>query len=174
MGNTRTRFAPFPLTPRGPIIPLDPPVLEDAADVRPVALPEWNFPTRDSVFFDRVGFNALPANLAPAVVVVTFTMPPGYDGVVRWMSNVALGAGFIDGSGDIIWQILRDGQAVEDYENMLAQLGTLPIPTDTFILVEENSTIQITVATANNPPAGRATSGCRLKGWRWPKTRRLR
>lgn len=160
------------LYPSGPILVADPPTAEEAAGKVSVELPPWTFPTWDSLFFDRVGVVATPG-LGLTSTIVTFAMPAGYDGVVRWLSNVFLGAGFTDGSGNLIWQVLRDAQPVEDYENITAQLGTLPIPTDTFIPVFENQIVSITITTVVLPGGG-TSSGARLKGWRWPKSRRIR
>jgi hypothetical protein len=170
MGNGRV--FDLSLAPEGMIVPADPPTAEDARISMPVELPVWNFPSDDSLFFDRVGVIALPA-LGVTATIVTFTMPAGYSGVVRWLSNIFLGAGFTDGTGDLLWQVIRDGQPVEDYEAITAQLGTLPIPTDTFILVGENQTISITIRTVVAVGGGNSSGG-RLKGWRWPTTRNLK
>ena len=161
----------FTLAPQGFVLPLDPPVADEAAETTPTALPPWNFPTWDSKFFDRVGVIDLPALNATATII-SFSMAPGYTGVVKWFSNIYLGGGFTDGSNNLIWKILIDGQPVEDYEAINAQLGTLPIPTDTFIPVEENQTVSVTI-TVNVVPGGGAKTGARLKGWRWPSTRKL-
>ena len=166
----RNAFLEF--APEGMLVPGDPPTADQAAAREPIELPVHNFPSRDSLFFDRVGVIATPA-LGLTASVVAFAMPSGYTGVVHWLSNIFLGAGFTDGSGNIIWRVLRDAQAVEDYENITAQLGTLPVPTDTFILVGENQTVEITVTTVVLPGGGTSIGG-RLKGWRWPTTRRLR
>jgi hypothetical protein len=160
------------LAPQGMIVPGDPPTAEQAAQREPIELPVYNFPSWDSLFFDRVGVIATPA-LGATATVVAFAMPAGYTGLVRWLSNIFLGAGFTDGSGNLVWRVLRDAQAVEDYENITAQLGTLPIPTDTFIPVQENQTVSITITTVVLPGAGTSIGG-RLKGWRWPSTRRIK
>lgn len=153
------------------VIALDPPTAEQAADVTPTASEPWNFPTWDSKFFDRVGVIALPA-LGVTAQIVAFAMPAGFTGVVKWFSNIFLGGGFQDGSGNYVWQILIDGQPVEDYEAITAQLGTLPIPTETFIPVMENQIVSVTITTVVVVGGG-LSSGARLKGWRWPSTRKL-
>lgn len=157
--------------PEGKIIPLDPPTADQAAETTPAALPPWNFPTWDSKFFDRVEVIALPG-LGLTAQIVAFFMPAGFTGVVKWLSNIYLGGGFTDGSGNLIWQVLIDGQPVEDYQAITAQLGTLPVPTETFIPVMENQTVSVTITTVVVPGGG-ASSGARLKGWRWPSTRKL-
>jgi hypothetical protein len=159
------------LIPEGLLVPLDPPTAEDAAQTTPIELPVWNFPSADSLFFDKVGVIPLPA-LGATATIIAFAMPAGYSGVVRWLSNIFLGAGFTDGTGDLIWQVVRDLQPVEDYEAITAQLGTLPIPTDTFILVGQNQTISITITTVVAVGGGNSSGG-RLKGWRWPTTRKI-
>lgn len=157
--------------PEGLIIPLDPPTADEAAETTPTALPPWNFPTWDSKFFDRVGVIGLPA-IATPTQIVSFTMPAGFTGVVKWLANIYLGGGFQDGSGNLIWQVLIDGNPVEDYEAVTAQLGTLPVPTETFIPVMENQTVSVWI-TVVVVPGGGASTGARLKGWRWPSTRKL-
>lgn len=173
MANPRVLYLNDELAPEGMIVPADPPTAEQASQREPIELPVWDFPSWDSKFFDRVGVIATPAVGPVDTVVVSFAMPPGYTGVVRWLSNIFLGAGFTDGSGNLIWRVLRDGQAVEDYENITAQLGTLPIPTDTFIPIGENQTVSITITTIVLPGGGTSIGG-RLKGWRWPTTRRIK
>lgn len=158
--------------PAAMLATVDPPSPDQMASSGLVDLPPWNFPPEDSLFFDRVGVVAMPL-VGVTAQIVFFAMPAGYTGIVKWLSNIFLGAGFIDGSGDLLWQILRDAQPVEDYEAITAQLGTLPIPTDTFIPVGENMTVSITIRNVGFLGGG-ASSGGRLKGWRWPTTRRLR
>lgn len=172
MGNRIVNVDFDELAPQGMIVPSDPPTADEAAAREPIELPIQNFESMDSLWFERVAVIPLPA-LGVTARVVSFSMPPGYTGVVRAFSNVFLGAGFKDGSVDIIWRILRDAQAVEDYESITWQNGSMPVGKQTFIIVGENQTIEITVTTVVVPGGG-IDIGARLEGYRWPTTRRIR
>src|SRR6516164_474842 len=68
-----------------------------------------------SVPFDDVGTIALPpGQLSPIdTPVLTFTVPRGSDGVIKWISNNVLDApGFVQGSGALIWKIIINGRSV--------------------------------------------------------------
>lgn len=58
-------------------------------------------------------------------IIITLVVPDGYDGVINGYSWNFLGGGFVDGNGDIQAQILRDGAAVRNYDNILTEKGTI-------------------------------------------------
>lgn len=66
--------------------------------------------------------------IGTSVVVVSLTVPDGYDGVINAFSWNFAGGGFVQGSGDLQAQILRNGAAVRNYDNILVEKGTVAIP----------------------------------------------
>src|SRR6185437_1643565 len=57
------------------------------------------------------------------ITVLSFVVPIGYDGVINAINNNFTGGGFINGSGDLVWQILIDGRAVRNYDAILTERG---------------------------------------------------
>jgi hypothetical protein len=87
----------------------------------------WLDSPEGSVPFDPQLAVALPA-VAGSTVVVTLVVPDGYDGVINAYSWNFTGGGFVQGSGDIQVQILRNGAAVRNYDNILVEKGTIAAP----------------------------------------------
>ena len=50
--------------------------------------------------------------------------PDGFYGVINKVSLNYTGPGFVQGSGDITWRILRDLQAVKNYNQITSEMGT--------------------------------------------------
>lgn len=60
-------------------------------------------------------------------VVLTLNVPLGYDGVIKYLSCNTVFP-FNDFSGDLQWQLLQNGRAIRNFDNILAQKGTIQIP----------------------------------------------
>lgn len=93
-----------------------------------VVLRPWIDEPEGSVPFDEQDGITLPAVGAGFATVLSFQMPLGYDGVIKFLSNNFLGGGFVDFSGDIIWAILADGRPIRNFSNIRANKGTVTIP----------------------------------------------
>lgn len=132
-------------------------------------------PSADSRFFDKTPnpFVAFPAPGAAAVDVLAFTVPAGMGCVIRWLAVITTVGGFQDGNGSVVWRVLVNGSAVQGYEAITCQVGTLAQPADTQILAMEGDTVEITVEV----PAGQqampigSVSAARAKGWFFPLRR---
>jgi hypothetical protein len=142
-----------------------------STDVRVSHLPSWDFPSVNSVAFDNANTINLPA-VGTEAVVVEFTVPRGFNGVIKAMGNNFIGSGFIDGSGDVVWRLLQNTQAVRNKENILNSLGTPQAPSliggGGFIRIIENDLIQLVVDNVAVVPAGQLIGG-RLSGWLYPR-----
>ncbi len=95
-------------------------------------------------------------------------VPNGYDGVANILACFYNGGGFISGSGQLIWRILVNGQAVRNYDNILVQLGVNPFPGNVQgIRFKSGDTVQFQV---NNVSliAGGTQIFCFLGGYYWP------
>jgi hypothetical protein len=87
----------------------------------------WLESPEGSVPFDPQIAVALPA-VAGTAVIVTLVVPDGYDGVINAYSWNFTGGGFVQGSGDLQAQVLRNGAAVRNYDNILVEKGTIAMP----------------------------------------------
>ncbi len=80
-----------------------------------------------AVPFDEANAAALGV-VGVTTVVVSHTFPDGYDGVINAFSANFTGGGFVQGSGDLIFQLQRDGVPIRNYNNILVEKGTIGIP----------------------------------------------
>lgn len=65
-------------------------------------------------------------------VVIPFDQPlitpDGYQGVITQYSLNFTGGSFDSGSGDIVWQLLRNGQPFRNFERITTECGSLASP----------------------------------------------
>ena len=79
-----------------------------------------------------------------------------------------MGAGFQDGSGNLIWQILADGVPIRNHEHILGSLGNPALPSETDpIRIYEGQTITLTIQNVAVVVAGQLSGG-RLSGYFYP------
>src|SRR6476660_6203284 len=108
-----------------PVFPMAPDeVLQSAPDA---AFPAHLFMPPDGFPFDYTAYIATPA-VGVISPVISFTVPEGHYGVIKKIGNVYVGAGFVEGSGSLVWQILQNAGVVRNYDNILAGLGTVTQP----------------------------------------------
>lgn len=120
--------------------------------------------------FNPLTWIALPAVAAVDTAVVTLVVPPGRDGVITRLANVALGVGWVEGTGELIWRILRNGEAIRNFEAILASLGNVSNPLSlqgSGIRIYENDTLQFTVRNISLAAGGQI--GAMFGGWFYPK-----
>lgn len=102
--------------------------------------------------YNQYGKQALPIIGAPPITVVLITVPDGYDGVINSFSWNFTGGGFVQGSGDIVAQLLRNGAAIRNYDNIIVESGTIPIPRPVNpIRIYSKQTITLMVTHVANP-----------------------
>lgn len=119
----------------------------------------------------NIAFPVYPAPGAAAIDVIKFTVPPGYFAVVRFLAINHFGGNFIDGSGNVIWRVLKNGAAIRGLNRQTAQIGIWGVPSDVKIYCEENSIIEVTAevpAAAIQPPPPTSTTGARMDGYFYP------
>jgi hypothetical protein len=98
----------------------------------------------------------LPAYPAPAALpmtIVQYQVPAGMSGAISSLAIVHLGAAgsFTDGSGVLLWRLLKNGVPQKGLENLYVQIGSQTQLAQMFMLLQENDLIQITVQV----PAGK-------------------
>ena len=135
--------------------------IREAVNVQP---PPYLQMPPDGIPFNEVNYVALPA-IGATAVIVSFMVSPGMNGVIKWIGNNFVGAGFTDGSGDIIWQITADGQPIRNHQHIIGSLGSPASPSETPpIRLFENQLIELTVENVSIAVAGQLCGG-RLSGW---------
>lgn len=127
-------------------------------------------PSLDHEPFYPVQAIELPAVGAGEAVVLTFTVPSGYDGAISSIGHVFTGAGFTPSSGDIVWRLRRSGQYFRNFENLTAEFGDIQNPTDIdgVLRIYENELVEYVVEHV----AGITLVGdivCKLRGRIWPR-----
>lgn len=112
----------------------------------------------------------LPAVGAGGSVVLSFTVPAGYDGAISAIGHVFTGGGFTTSAGDIVWRLRRSGQYFRNFENMTAEFGDVQNPTDLdgSLRIFENEIVEYVVEHVSEV----ALAGdivCKLRGRIWPR-----
>jgi hypothetical protein len=119
--------------------------------------------------------NSSPAlnYLAPGagtVQLLSYQVPQGLAAFITSLVIVAIGGGFSDFSGNVIWRCWINNAGVDGLENISAHMGDLNTPVPVQILLTENDLFFITAevpGTEPPMPAG-ATTAARIQGWAYP------
>lgn len=132
-----------------------------------LGLPPWLFPPANAIAFNEVNYINLPPSGTTATIL-SFTVPDGMNGVIKWIGNNFVGAGWIEGSGSVIWRVAADDAFVRNHENILASLGSPASPSETALIrILEHQTIQLQIDNISVVIAGQLVGG-RLSGWYYP------
>jgi hypothetical protein len=119
------------------------------ASAPPFIHPDLSFfsPPADSDSFTvtPTPFVAYPAVGASAVIVISFTVPRSKLAIVRKLSVVHFGGMTPDGTGRVIWRVVKNGGGLRGLNALTSQYGTYAAPKDATILAIENDTLSVTV-----------------------------
>jgi hypothetical protein len=123
----------------------------------------------------KVGSIALPALENVDTPILDFTMPVGWDGVGTNIMMTITGAGFIEGSTDVIWRLKVGERWIPDFSNVIFQLNDLRNPHSLvggYIRLLSLQRVQIfaslgTGALGRLDPADRINAA--VVGWQYPK-----
>jgi hypothetical protein len=138
-------------------------------------IPPWvKMPGEGKRFGHPSSIPLASAVLGVDTIVQSFIVPYGYDGVIVATTNRYTGQGFVEGSGDLIWRIRLNQHYVNDYGNIITQLGSLTQPyynANSQIFVQSGQLVQYLVnrslGSLGNLNGGRII--CALNGWYWPR-----
>jgi hypothetical protein len=129
----------------------------------PFLHPNLNFynPPADSDSFTVTPnpFPSYPAVGASAVPIIAYTVPQGKIAVIRKMSIVHFGGNPPDGTGRVIWRVIRNGGGLRGLGTLTAQYGTFAAPKDASIFCYENDTIMVTAECPATLPNGAVNPG---------------
>ncbi len=138
---------------------------------QPVIKPLWIDPPADWQNLDLIAYVALPA-IAAQANVISYQIPPGYNGVIKKVANNFVGGGWSEGSGGVSWQILLDGSpppGATNYDLILASLGSPANPVAIAgFRIYENQVLTLVVKNVNIVVAGQLSGG-RLIGYLYPR-----
>jgi hypothetical protein len=165
-------YAPDTATATDPII--NPPGI---APAQPISKPVWIDPPNQWLNIDQIAYGLLPA-IGSTVVIISFQVPIGYNGVINRLACNFVGGGWVEGSGDVIWKVLVNNAAppaANSYNSIPASLGSPanPVPISGFRIFENQL---VTIVAFNNPAgpdggivvAGQRV-GARLMGFLYPR-----
>lgn len=131
-------------------------------------LPPWIYPPAEFEPIDLFDYIALPA-AGSAADIISIKIPTGNNGIITTYGNNFVGGGWVEGSGDVTWQIARDGAPVDGYDAILGSLGSPASPTrhPSGFRVFQNQVVTLSVTNVNVVLAGQLSGG-RLLGWYYP------
>ena len=87
----------------------------------------WIDEPSGSVPFDEQQGVAVPGVGAQSIVL-TYLVPTGDDGVIKYLSCNLTFCGFTEFSGDIVWRLLINQKPVKNFSNIKVEKGTIEIP----------------------------------------------
>jgi hypothetical protein len=132
-----------------------------------IILPPWIMPPASREPFEWAGSVLMPA-VGSVAVVVSFTVPPGRNGVIVRIANSTTNGNEQDGTGDLIWQILQNGVPIENFENVVSSLGAVWQPSEVSnIGIRAQDLIQLVCTNVSLPSTGQLSG--RLGGWYYPQ-----
>lgn len=133
----------------------------------------WLFPGPGTRPVRQAGNIQAPALGSGPTVVTSFIVPQGFYFSFRGIVALYTGTGFVEGSGSIIWQVLRGngGEFVADYGNITTHLGSFdaPFPITGPLIFDQLEEIDLVVSMINTVTVGpgNIVSGM-LVGHIWP------
>jgi hypothetical protein len=133
--------------------------------------PPWLKMPQEGRQYQEINSIPAPANDGADHTVTQFVVPTGYDGVITSVANFYTGAGFVEGSGDIVWRVTVGRAWLRNFGNIETTLGSLTSPCPLFrggVRVYSNQRVTYSV----NIPVTSAISGgrivCAFFGWFYP------
>lgn len=130
--------------------------------------PWLNFPPGGISFAPQASINVpgVSNNWTP---VLSFQVPFGNDGVIERIQNNFTGGGFIEGSGDLIWQITVNNRAVKNYEKILTEKGSTQwLQKIAPIRIYSGQLVQYLVQHPSNPLLSNSYVICGMSGYYYP------
>ena len=82
----------------------------------------WEGPAGSQEFLASAAIN-YPGTINVETQIVSYSVPPGYIGRLRWLSLVHIGGNPPDGTGSVIWRLRINGACVNGFSNLQFQLG---------------------------------------------------
>jgi hypothetical protein len=117
--------------------------------------------------FNPSTFITIPV-VGVTATILQRTVPNGYYSVINQLGNNFVGGGFVDGSGDLTWQLTLDGVPYPNFDAIIASLGNPANPSLIgAVTARERQIIRLTVTNNAVVVAGQKIGG-RLSGYDYP------
>ena len=115
-------------------------------------------------------FPGYPAPGAVATEIIRYVVPVGQVAVINYLAVVHVGGGFVDGSGNVIWRILRNSAALKGMNNLQSQVGTYAAPIPVAVMGVEGDifTVTVEVPAAQPPMPPGSSTAARIHGFIMP------
>jgi hypothetical protein len=126
-------------------------------------------PAESHPFVNNGSFVNYPAPGAGTTQLLSYQVPPGSIAVIKALSIVAIGGGFIDGSGNVIWRCWLNGAGIDGLQQLTAHVGNFDSPIDMQLVLDENDLFYITVEVPSTGSPQPGTTGARIQGWSYSK-----
>jgi hypothetical protein len=147
-------------------------IAEQNADTQPInpiiTLPPWEvIPASGQPFmYGNTGVVNLQA-IGADQTIISFTVPHGKNGVIKWIANTFFGGGFQDGNGGLIWRLQADAAVLQGFSSVPWSVGSMVTPGPFGIRIFENQFIQLIVNNVFVAPSNQILGGM-LRGWFYP------
>ena len=134
----------------------------------------WVDQPKGGVTFNPAGVLPLPAPIDGDVVVSSFRVPLGFDGIVLGQYHTYTDS-FTDGSGDLVWRVRVDGRYLKDCGEMLVIMGNPQTLSPVYggLQLRSNNLVEYLVSAPNGggslPPPGTGNVLAGLHGWLYPR-----
>ncbi len=138
------------------------PALGAGDRVEVVQTPWINLPAGGQNFLEMNRAQILLPAIGATVTVVTFPVPRRKNGAIEFIGNQFIGGGWVEGTGDLVWQLLADGVPLQGYDSIIASIGTISSPANlgrSPSRIFENQVIELTARNVNIIVAGQVLLG---------------
>jgi hypothetical protein len=125
----------------------------------------FNPPADSLPFILTAPYTAYPAVSAAAAIVLSYTVPPGMLAIVNRLAIVDNGGNTL-GNGNIVWNVLLNGAALDGLGNLLQPIGTLAQPNDVIFVAHEQDIVEVAVQVTATTATG--TTAAMFQGWTYP------
>lgn len=125
----------------------------------------FNPPADSLPFIVTAPYTAYPAVAAAAAIVLSYTVPQGMLAIINRLAVVDNGGNTL-GNGNIVWNVLINGGALNGLGNLQVPIGTLAQPNNVIFVAHEQDIVEVTVAVTATTATG--TTAAMLQGWTYP------
>jgi hypothetical protein len=133
--------------------------------------PPWLKMPAEGRQYQEIGSIVTPAADGNDYVVHQFKVPTGYDGVITSVTNFYTGAGFAEGSGNIVWRVTIGRAWLRNFGNIETTLGSLTSPCPLFrggVRVYSDQVVSYYVNIPVLSPIAGGRIVCAFFGWFYP------
>lgn len=91
--------------------------------IKTIATQPLNIPPEGNQPFNEIGSVLGQGTAGTTPIILSFEMPDGYDGVIKWIILQYTGTNFINNSGTLIFALRINGLYIKGYHNIRSQFS---------------------------------------------------